>query len=34
LPPGVEKTVAAESGGAAIRGFSIKKEKRKTYYEM
>ncbi len=33
LPPAVEKTVAAESVGATIRGFSKEQEKGKTYYE-
>ncbi len=30
LPPAVEKTVAAESAGATIRGFSTEKEKGQT----
>jgi hypothetical protein len=34
LPPAVEKTVAAQSQGATIRGFSKEVEKGKTYYEM
>jgi uncharacterized membrane protein YkoI len=33
LPPAVEKTVAAESSGATIRGFSTEKEKGQTFYE-
>jgi hypothetical protein len=33
LPPAVEKTVAAQSEGATIRGFSTEKEKGKTFYE-
>jgi len=33
LPPAVEKTVAAQSQGATIRGFSQEKEKGETYYE-
>jgi len=33
LPPAVEKTVAAESAGATIRGFSTEKEKGQTLYE-
>jgi len=33
LPPAVEKTVAAQSQGATIKGFSEEKEKGKTYYE-
>jgi hypothetical protein len=33
LPPAVEKTVAAQSQGATIRGFSEEKEKGQTYYE-
>jgi len=33
LPPAVEKTVAAESQGATIRGFSTEKEKGQTLYE-
>ncbi len=34
LPPAVEKTVAAESVGATIRGFSTEKEKGQTLYEV
>jgi hypothetical protein len=33
LPPAVEKTVAAQSAGATIRGFSQEKENGQTYYE-
>ena len=33
LPAAVEKTVAAESKGATIKGFSKETEKGKTYYE-
>lgn len=33
LPAAVEKTVAAESQGAIIKGFSREIENRKTYYE-
>jgi hypothetical protein len=33
LPPAVEKTVAAQSGGATIKGFSKEVEKGRTYYE-
>jgi uncharacterized membrane protein YkoI len=33
LPPAVEKTVAAQSQGATIRGFSQEKEHGQTYYE-
>lgn len=33
LPPAVEKTVAAESVGATIKGFSLEKEKGETFYE-
>ena len=33
LPPAVEKTVAAQSEGATIRGFSEEKEKGQTFYE-
>jgi uncharacterized membrane protein YkoI len=33
LPPAVEKTVAAQSVGATIRGFSTEKEKGQTLYE-
>jgi hypothetical protein len=34
LPPAVEKTVAAQSQGATIRGFSTEKEKGQTLYEV
>jgi uncharacterized membrane protein YkoI len=34
LPPAVEKTVAAESAGATVRGFSTEKEKGQTLYEV
>ena len=34
LPAPVEKTVAAESAAATIRGFSEEKEKGNTYYEV
>src|SRR6266436_8526137 len=34
LPPAVEKTVAAQSVGATIRGFSTEKEKGQTLYEV
>ena len=34
LPAAVEKTVAAESVGANIRGFTIEMEDGTTYYEM
>jgi hypothetical protein len=34
LPPAVEKTVAAQSSGATIRGFSTEKEKGQTLYEV
>jgi uncharacterized membrane protein YkoI len=34
LPPAVEKTVAAESAGATIKGLSTEKEKGETYYEV
>jgi uncharacterized membrane protein YkoI len=34
LPPAVEKTVAAESTGATIKGFSTEKEKGETFYEV
>ncbi len=34
LPPAVEKTVAAQSEGATIKGFSTEKEKGQTLYEM
>ena len=33
LPPAVEKTVAAQSEGATIEGFSTEKEKGETFYE-
>jgi len=33
LPPAVEKTVAAQSAGATIRGFSTETEKGQTLYE-
>jgi hypothetical protein len=33
LPPAVEKTFAAQSRGATIRGFSEEREKGNTYYE-
>ena len=33
LPPAVEKTVAAESTGATIKGLSTEKEKGETFYE-
>jgi hypothetical protein len=33
LPAAVEKTVAAQSNGATIRGFNEEKENGKTYYE-
>jgi hypothetical protein len=33
LPPAVEKTVAAQSTGATIKGFSAEKEKGQTLYE-
>ena len=33
LPPAVEKTVAAQSVGATVRGFSQEKEKGQVYYE-
>ncbi len=33
LPPAVQKTVAAQSQGATIRGFSTEKENGQTYYE-
>ena len=33
LPPAVEKTVAAQSAGATIRGFSTEQEKGQTLYE-
>jgi hypothetical protein len=34
LPPAVEKTVAAQSAGATIKGFSTEKEKGQTLYEV
>jgi hypothetical protein len=34
LPAAVEKTVAAQTQGATIRGFNKEKEKGKTYYEV
>ena len=33
LPPAVEKTVAAQSAGATIKGFSTEKENGQTIYE-
>src|ERR1700731_5291369 len=33
LPPAVEKTVAAQSAGATVKGFSTENEKGQTYYE-
>jgi hypothetical protein len=33
LPPAVEKTVAAQSVGATVKGFSKENEKGQTYYE-
>jgi hypothetical protein len=33
LPPAVEKTVATQSSGAAVKGFSKEMEKGQTYYE-
>jgi hypothetical protein len=33
LPPAVEKTVAAQSAGATVRGFSQEKENGQTFYE-
>ncbi len=33
LPPAVEKTVAAQSEGATVRGFSTEKENGQTFYE-
>ena len=33
LPPAVEATVAAQSTGASIKGFSVEKEDGKTFYE-
>jgi uncharacterized membrane protein YkoI len=34
LPPAVEKTVAAQSAGATIHGFSTEKENGQTLYEV
>lgn len=34
LPPAVEKTVATQSEGATIRGFSTEKEKGQMFYEL
>ena len=34
LPPAVEKTVAEQSSGATIRGFSTEKENGQTLYEV
>jgi len=34
LPPAVEKTVAAQSAGATIKGFSTEKENGQTLYEV
>jgi uncharacterized membrane protein YkoI len=34
LPPAVEKTVAVQSAGATIRGFSTEKEKGQILYEV
>ena len=34
LPPAVVKTVAAQSAGATIRGFSTEREKGQTLYEV
>ena len=34
LPPAVEKTVASQSAGATIRGFSTEKEKGQILYEV
>ena len=34
LPPAVAQTVAAQSAGATIRGFSTEKEKGQTLYEV
>lgn len=34
LPPAVEKTVAAQSQGATIIGYSMEQEKGQTYYEV
>src|SRR5260221_10054185 len=33
LPPAVEKTVAAQSAGATVKGISKENEKGQTYYE-
>jgi hypothetical protein len=33
LPPAVEKTVAAQSEGVTVRGFSMEKENGQTFYE-
>ena len=33
LPPAVDKTVAAQSAGATVKGFSKETEKGQTYYE-
>jgi hypothetical protein len=33
LPPAVEKTVAAQSAGASVKGFSKENENGQTYYE-
>ena len=33
LPPAVEKTVAAQTQGATIRGFNLEKENGQTFYE-
>jgi hypothetical protein len=33
LPPAVEKTVAAQSAGATVKGFSKENERGQTYYE-
>ncbi len=34
LPPAVAKTVAAQTQGATIRGYSMEQDKGKTYYEV
>ncbi len=34
LPPAVEKTMAGQSAGATVRGFSTEKEKGQTLYEV
>jgi len=34
LPPAVEKTVAAQSAGATVKGFTKENEKGQTYYEV